>query len=116
MATALIADPDKGLGLETARRLIAAGHTVFLGSRDPEQDRSAAEETGGRAVQLDVTSDASVRDTANTIADQTGHLDVLVNNAGITGPLQPHTRDTHPIGIGLRRFVSELSRASAHAC
>jgi NAD(P)-dependent dehydrogenase (short-subunit alcohol dehydrogenase family) len=85
MTTTLITGANKGLGFETARRLIAAGHTVYLGSRDPERGRAAAAELGARLVVLDVTDDASVDAAAKAIeADGgTGALDVLVNNAGI---------------------------------
>jgi NAD(P)-dependent dehydrogenase (short-subunit alcohol dehydrogenase family) len=84
MTTTLITGANKGLGYETARRLIGAGHTVWMGSRDDERGRTAAEALGGRFVQLDVTSDASVASAAATVAAD-GGLDVLINNAGITG-------------------------------
>jgi NAD(P)-dependent dehydrogenase (short-subunit alcohol dehydrogenase family) len=82
MATTLITGANKGLGYETARRLIAAGHTVYVGSRDAERGRRAAEQLGARLVLLDVTDDASVAAAAKTI-EADGGLDVLVNNAGI---------------------------------
>ncbi|KAA0085251.1 SDR family oxidoreductase [Mycolicibacterium sp. P9-64] len=80
--TTLITGANKGLGFETARQLIAAGHTVYLGSRDTERGRLAAEELGARAIQLDVTDDASVEAAARAI-EADGGLDVLVNNAGV---------------------------------
>ncbi|WP_040810364.1 SDR family NAD(P)-dependent oxidoreductase [Nocardia concava] len=82
MTTTLITGANKGIGFETARQLVAAGHTVYLGSRDPERGRLAAEQLGARSVQLDVTDDASV-DAAVKIIEADGGLDVLVNNAGI---------------------------------
>jgi NAD(P)-dependent dehydrogenase (short-subunit alcohol dehydrogenase family) len=82
MTTTLITGANKGLGFETARQLIAAGHTVYIGSRDAERGRRAAEQLGARAIQLDVTDDASVQAAAKTI-DADGGLDVLVNNAAI---------------------------------
>ncbi|MFI6099589.1 SDR family NAD(P)-dependent oxidoreductase [Lentzea sp. NPDC051213] len=80
MAVVLITGANKGLGLETARQLVAAGHTVHAGTRSVARG-SAAEEVGALPVQLDVTADASVAAAAASI----GSLDVLVNNAGI-GP------------------------------
>ncbi|MFI1583353.1 SDR family NAD(P)-dependent oxidoreductase [Embleya sp. NPDC020630] len=82
MTTTLITGANKGLGFETARRLVAAGHTVLLAARDAERGRRAAEELGVRAIRLDVTDDASVRAAAAEVA-AAGGLDVLVNNAGI---------------------------------
>jgi NAD(P)-dependent dehydrogenase (short-subunit alcohol dehydrogenase family) len=85
MTTTLITGANKSLGYETARQLIAAGHTVYVGARDPERGREAADRLGGRFVQLDVTDDASVRAAAQQILDEAGGLDVLVNNAGVPG-------------------------------
>ncbi|MFJ8630427.1 SDR family oxidoreductase [Streptomyces sp. NPDC093568] len=82
MTTTLITGANKGLGFETARRLVEAGHTVYLGARNAERGRAAAERLGARFVQLDVTDDASVRAAAKTVEAE-GGLDVLVNNAGI---------------------------------
>ena len=60
MTTTLITGANKSLGYETARRLIEAGHTVWMAARDPERGRQAADALGGRFVQLDVTNDESV--------------------------------------------------------
>ncbi|MFE4454027.1 SDR family oxidoreductase [Streptomyces sp. NPDC056796] len=84
MTTTLITGANKGLGFETARRLVEAGHTVYVGSRDAERGRQAAERLGARTVRIDVTDDASVAAAARTVADG-GGLDVLINNAGIEG-------------------------------
>ncbi|NUS81116.1 MAG: SDR family oxidoreductase [Streptomyces sp.] len=82
MTTTLITGANKGLGFETARRLVAAGHTVYVGARDEERGRRAAEQLGARFVLLDVTDDASVAAAAKTVEAE-GGLDVLINNAGI---------------------------------
>jgi NAD(P)-dependent dehydrogenase (short-subunit alcohol dehydrogenase family) len=84
MPTTLITGANKGLGRETARRLLAAGHDVWIAARDHDRGRVAADELGARFVQLDVADDASVARAAQTVEAETG-LDVLVNNAGITG-------------------------------
>ncbi|QMU67341.1 SDR family NAD(P)-dependent oxidoreductase [Streptacidiphilus sp. P02-A3a] len=82
MRTTLITGANKGLGFAAARRLIEAGHTVYLGCRDADRGRRAATELGARLVVLDVTDDSSVEAAAKTIAAD-GGLDVLVNNAGV---------------------------------
>lgn len=82
----LVTGANKGIGLETVRQLVDAGHSVFLGARDEQRGRAAAEIVGATFVQLDVTSDISVRRAAETVEEAVGHLDVLVNNAGVTGP------------------------------
>jgi NAD(P)-dependent dehydrogenase (short-subunit alcohol dehydrogenase family) len=82
MTTTLITGANKGLGLEAARQLIAAGHIVYVGSRDAARGHRAAEQLGARMVLIDVTDDASVAAAAKTI-EADGGLDVLVNNAGI---------------------------------
>lgn len=88
MTVTLITGATRGLGLETARRLADAGHTVYLGARDTARGEEAARAAGGHALPLDVTSDASVRVAADLLREREGRLDVLVNNAGISGP--PH--------------------------
>jgi NAD(P)-dependent dehydrogenase (short-subunit alcohol dehydrogenase family) len=82
MTTTLITGANKGLGKETARQLVAAEHTVYVGARDEARGRAAAEELGARFVHLDVTDDASVA-AAYTQIEAEGGLDVLINNAGI---------------------------------
>lgn len=85
MTITLITGANKGIGHETARRLIAAGQDVWLAARDPERGGAAAAELGGRFVQLDVTDDASVAAAVESVRAAAGRLDVLVNNAGISG-------------------------------
>ncbi|QGN35654.1 SDR family NAD(P)-dependent oxidoreductase [Microlunatus sp. Gsoil 973] len=99
----MITGANKGLGKETARHLIAAGHTVYIGARDPDRGRAAATELGGRFIQLDVTDDASVT-AAFAAIDADGGLDVLINNAGIAkwalnGPEALEVFDTNAVGI-----------------
>ena len=93
MTTTLITGANKGLGFETARQLVAAGHNIWIGSRDAERGRRAAERLGARFVPLDVTDDASVAAAARTV-EAGGGLDVLVNNAGI----EARTADNGVVG------------------
>ncbi|MEV6907338.1 SDR family NAD(P)-dependent oxidoreductase [Amycolatopsis sp. NPDC051071] len=128
MTATLITGANKGLGFETARRLVEAGHTVYVGSRDAERGRRAAEELGARAIHLDVTDDWSVGAAAKTI-EADGGLDVLVNNAGIapewgdpvvgagdlTAELMRGTFETNVIGMVrvLHAFLPLLRRSAA---
>ena len=94
MTTTLITGGNKGLGRETARRLLAEGHDVWLGARDPERGKVAADELGARYIELDVTSDSSVSAAASLLDAEVGHLDVLINNAGIPGGFRPPAETT----------------------
>ena len=103
MTTTLITGANRGLGKETARQLVAAGHTVWVGARDEDRGRATADELGALSVQLDVTDDASVAAAIEHIAAH-GGLDVLVNNAGmaapgLTGPEALEVFDTNAVSI-----------------
>jgi NAD(P)-dependent dehydrogenase (short-subunit alcohol dehydrogenase family) len=89
MTITLITGANKGLGRETARRLVDAGHTVVIGARNPELGREAATALGARYVPLDVTSEESLVAAAADVEAHEGHVDVLVNNAGIVGTYAP---------------------------
>ena len=129
MTTTLITGANKGIGYETARQLIAAGHSVYVGARVAERGRRAAEELGARFVLLDVTDDASVEAAAKTVAAD-GGLDVLINNAGIesrtpdnsvptaetvTADLMRNTFETNVFGVVrvLHAFLPLLQRSAA---
>src|SRR5580698_7945515 len=105
MTVTLITGANKGLGRETARRLVEMGHTVYVGARSVELGEATASELGGRFVQLDVTDDASVEAAMNTIDELEGRLDVLVNNAGISASGEADADvalrvfDTNAIGV-----------------
>jgi NAD(P)-dependent dehydrogenase (short-subunit alcohol dehydrogenase family) len=95
----LITGGNKGLGLETARRLGDEGWTIFLGSRDRTRGREAVDKlTAGGAnvilVPLDVTSNESVAGAVRIVAEHTDRLDVLINNAGAPGNIVPPAEAT----------------------
>lgn len=91
---ALVTGANKGIGLAIARQLGAGGHAIWLGCRDLQRGDAAAGELrnagiNARAVQLDVTDDASVACAAAIVEREAGGLDVLVNNAGVMFGLPP---------------------------
>jgi NAD(P)-dependent dehydrogenase (short-subunit alcohol dehydrogenase family) len=88
---ALVTGANKGIGYEIAAQLARLGMTVLIGSRDRKRGEEAAAAlrvAGGnvRCVVLDVTDMATIRTAVEDISEQCHRLDVLVNNAGVTGP------------------------------
>lgn len=90
---ALVTGADKGIGLETARRLAGAGYRVYLTARSSQRGQAAAATVGAQFLELEVTSDESARHAADSVERAEGHLDVLINNAGITGPVRDDPHD-----------------------
>ena len=83
---ALVTGANQGIGLQIAKDLAAHGFTVLVGSRNLERGEAAASEVGpdARALQLDVTDQASIATAAERVRNEFGRLDVLVNNAAIS--------------------------------
>ena len=80
----LVTGASSGIGLACANALQAKGHTVYGSARDLKRLSGVA----FKPIELDVTSDTSVKATVDQIIKAEGKLDVLVNNAGngVTGP------------------------------
>jgi len=76
---ALVTGATRGIGAAIAADLAGRGAVVYAGARDTD-DVTADDQ---RPIQLDVTADEEVAAAFDRIADETGRLDVLVNNAGI---------------------------------
>jgi NAD(P)-dependent dehydrogenase (short-subunit alcohol dehydrogenase family) len=77
---ALVTGGSAGIGLATARALIAGGARVAIASRDPD---AAAAEIGAHPVKADLSTAAGPADAVAAAAEDLGGLDVLVNNIGV---------------------------------
>jgi NAD(P)-dependent dehydrogenase (short-subunit alcohol dehydrogenase family) len=100
----LVTGANKGIGFEVARMLGEQGSTVLAGARDPERGREAERrlrESGvdARHLPLDVTDADSIARAAKVVSDEHGRLDILVNNAAITGGWDVGAPSQTPVDI-----------------
>lgn len=85
---AVVTGANRGIGLEIVRQLAKLGWRVVLTSRNADKGRQAAAQLGEQglsvdAVELDVTDRSSCEAARQWLAQHVGHIDALVNNAGI---------------------------------
>lgn len=85
---ALVTGGNKGIGLEIARQLAQAGLRVIIGARDASKASTALADLARdgvvvESIALDLLDHITISDAASQIEKRHGHLDVLVNNAGI---------------------------------
>jgi NAD(P)-dependent dehydrogenase (short-subunit alcohol dehydrogenase family) len=88
---ALITGANKSIGFETARQLLQKNYFVYLGSRDRTKGEQAVAQlkaeglTQVEAVEINVSDSASIEKARQTIGERSTSLDLLINNAGISG-------------------------------
>ncbi|WP_330318458.1 SDR family oxidoreductase [Streptomyces platensis] len=116
---ALVTGANKGIGYEIAAGLGTLGLRVGVGARDEERRETAVAKLRAAGVDafgvpLDVTDEASVADAVRLIEDSAGRLDVLVNNAGITGdgPQMPTTVDVATVRAAVETNVIGVIRVT----
>lgn len=108
---ALVTGANKGIGYEIAAGLGTLGYRVGVGARDETRRQTAVDKLRAAGVDafgvpLDVTSGPSVAEAAEMIE----RLDVLVNNAGISGPTAPDwTQDPTTLDLDVVRAVVETN-------
>ncbi|WP_394539780.1 SDR family NAD(P)-dependent oxidoreductase [Lysobacter enzymogenes] len=101
---ALVTGGNRGIGLAVCEGFARRGVQVYMGCRDIDEGRAAVkrrELVGVEPIGLDVCSEASMTVAVDAIAAAHGHLDLLVNNAGVS--------------VGVRDKPSEESLAQARA-
>ncbi|MFE0021702.1 oxidoreductase [Amycolatopsis sp. NPDC059021] len=102
---AVITGANTGIGFETARALARRGARVVLACRDVDKAKEAAGRIGQDVdvVRLDLAALASVRAAAEELAARYERIDLLINNAGVTG-LTGRTEDGFEIQFGVNHL------------
>lgn len=109
---AIVTGSNSGLGYEIARGLSVAGAEVVIACRNLDKGRAAAESIArshpdaapARVERLDLADLGSIGDFVKRIGEQTDHLDLLVNNAGLMAVDQSQTSDGFETQIGVNHL------------
>lgn len=102
MKSVLITGANKGIGRETARQLSKQGFFVYVGARDLESGNAAVRKFNDdglvnvKAVLLNVTKPETIAAAKSVIEQEQRKLDVLINNAGISGVVPQNARESSP--------------------
>ena len=113
MKTALITGANKSIGFETARQLLQNGYYVYLSSRDVQKGQQAIDQlkseglTNVEPIEIDVDDPNSIKAAREALGQKTDVLDVLINNAGISGAL-PQTATGTDIGVFRELFDTNV--------
>ena len=107
--TILVTGATDGIGLETAKILLAAGHHILLHGRNPEKLNKVEEELSvlGRVESYiaDLSDMKAVLSMVQAIKEKHQSLNVLINNAGVLRTPNPITND----GLDLRFAVNTIA-------
>lgn len=100
---ALVTGASSGMGKSIAKRLIADGYLVYVAARSTDKMADLAK-LGAVPLKMDISKDAEIVAAVATISEQSGGVDVLVNNAGygLYGPVEE-------IGLDEARYQFEVN-------
>jgi NAD(P)-dependent dehydrogenase (short-subunit alcohol dehydrogenase family) len=113
MKTVLITGANKSIGFEAARQLLQKGYYVYLGSRDKQKGQQAVDLlkseglTNVEPIVIDVDNSNSIKAARETLGQKTSVLDVLINNAGISGGMSQPALGTD-VGVIKQVFETNL--------
>ena len=122
---ALVTGGAAGLGAAIARRLIGEGATVTITDIRAEAGRALGQELGCEFLQQDVSEEKRWEAVIGQVEERHGALHILVNNAGIEGPVDPadpentrlsdwqaiHRVNVEGVFLGCRAAIPALRRA-----
>lgn len=100
MNSALITGANRSIGLELVKEFSKKGLFVYLGTRDLEKGQAVVKELNKsgfeniKAIQIDVTKPDTILTAKNIVESEKGKLDILINNAGISGEFPQSALDT----------------------
>ena len=89
--TAVVTGGAQGFGLDVAKRFLESGAKVFIWDIDEKLLKSAVDEVKNPNLFYSVVDISNYQDVEKNVADITSqtNIDILINNAGITGPTGP---------------------------
>ena len=102
MKKVFITGANKSIGFETAKQLLKEGYYVYIGSRNLENGEQAVSELNAEGfhnvetIVIDVADEASIKSARAEIGQKTDVLDVLINNAGISGGMDQSASSASP--------------------
>lgn len=100
MNSVLITGANRSIGLELVKEFSKKGLFVYLGTRDLEKGQTVVKELNKsgfeniKAIQIDVTKPDTILAARNIVESEKGKLDILINNAGISGEFPQSALDT----------------------
>lgn len=114
-AVAVVTGGGTGIGRAISRTLSAAGAEVAVTyAHSAAEAKATATEIGALAVQLDIGDDTQVRATAHRVVRELGRVDVLVNNAARTYPVE--YADLDAMTDAMWREILDVNVVGAFRC